>query len=110
MSESESSGESDVDKATESGEEEDHDINSLDGECEGYRLIDMKILQRVIASQLICKVCKGKVSMREISRKGLASEFVFVCNRCKDNNSFNSCPMIPNRTGQKLSPVASVNR
>lgn len=87
--------------------EEDGDVVT-DEVLEGYRLIDVDILAKNISTQLSCKSCGQDVTLLELSRKGLASEFVFHCvnKRCDNQTPFPSSPII--QVGNLK--VSSVNR
>ena len=68
----------------------------LEQQLEGYRLIDVDILNRNVSSQLKCKFCGGDVSLHEIERKGLGCNFAFLCTskKCDKQQAFPSCPII----------------
>ena len=53
----------------------------------GYKLFDVRILEKVMAESCICKYCKkarGKLTIKENNRarKGLAECVIFSCNYC----------------------------
>lgn len=104
-----SSSSSSESESSDSGEEDEEDGDvEIDDRLEGYRLIDVNILNRNIAAQLSCKFCGQDVSLHEIGRAGLASEFSFQCEnkRCNSQQPFLSCPPIEAGNLQ----ISSVNR
>lgn len=90
-------------------EEEGTCTNLFDSQPEGFRFIDIEILNQNISDQLCCKYCKRKVTLCEVSRKGLGSEFAFLCSNktCDKQTTFFSCPVQPNGN---LPPIRTVNR
>ena len=61
------------------------DCTSISTCTSGFRLIDIEILNQSISEQLSCKFCQGHVMIKEVSRTGLHSEFIFTCKnlQCK---------------------------
>lgn len=103
---SESEVENDPSDSEDEGEE-DGDLIS-DVVLEGYRLVDIELLNKNISAQLCCKLCGHAVRLLEVSRKGLGSKFAFSCDnkRCDTQEAFSSCPLI--QVGGL--EVSSVNR
>lgn len=99
---------SDETELSDSESEDNDETVIIEQELDGYRLIDIAILNQNVSSQLACTFCHGSVQLLEVKRKGLGSELAFHCENpaCNRQRSFPSCPQI---TAGNLS-VHSVNR
>ena len=61
--------------------------------AEGYKLIQMDLLQKCLQRAVICKNCFSRRSKMELfhnpgSKKGLAEELIFKCNMCHHESKF----------------------
>lgn len=76
-------------------EEIDVDLSEV-SQTQGYRLIDLTILNQNVQSQLVCRFCQNGVQLIEVKQAGLGSEFVFHCENsaCVSQTSFPSCPQM----------------
>ncbi len=69
----------------------DQEENCEDQSLSGSRIIDMTILSDNIKSQLVCKLCKGNVQLKEFKSQGLGSTLQFACvNNC-NTRPFTTC-------------------
>jgi hypothetical protein len=51
-----------------------------DGKGNGYRIVDLDILDMALMNSVVCKTCKvGSVSLKERPKAGWATELCFVC-------------------------------
>ena len=82
-------------------------IKELNASCQGYRLIDLCILQDVFAG-LNCPECveQGTLFIDEVheKQKGLASNLVLLCGECDYKNDFYT-----SKTVEKCSAKQGVN-
>ena len=85
---------SDADSSTES------DIE--DGDCTGFRLIDLLCLQQLLSICACCSSCHGPIILTEVGREGLASRLELSCADCGESRS--------EFMSQKFSRVWEVNR
>lgn len=68
---------------SDSSDASDECVDSTDPLTSGYRLVDLAVLQSIMLSVAICKVCKtGELALKESCRSGLASTLVFICRSC----------------------------
>ena len=51
-----------------------------DGKGNGFRILDVDILDKALIDSVVCKMCKvGNVSLMERPKAGWATELCFVC-------------------------------
>lgn len=62
----------------------------------GYRLVTWSFLQD-LCNGIICKECKGSVSIEEHDVRGLGFKLKIICSACESESLLKSCPMIGDR-------------
>ena len=93
--------ESDVDDM-ESGSDDSSSESSGDGASDGesassgYRFVDLKQLQLLLANAASCKVCCGDLVLEEVKREGLASTVQLTCMNCRQKTA----KTLANKCGQ----------
>ena len=55
--------------------------------AEGYKLMDVKLLEKLLSNSCICKICNKKMGKMEIledtvARKDLCEKLIFRCRNC----------------------------
>ena len=109
---------SDSSSSSDSTDDDDSDIDN-DSDCEdqeqrledevtGNRIIDVEILSQNISTHLVCRYCSGSVYLCEIHRKGLKSQFAFMCT----NKECDMQEAFPSYAGIQVGnlSVSSINR
>ncbi len=81
-------------RSSSSDSDDDSDSDSYNKrEMNGYRIIDIGILNKAVTNNVVCRFCKAPVSLIETDCRGLGSTYNFVCNNnCEQLCSFPSCP------------------
>ena len=68
---------------------DDHDVEADDtNDLYGNRIVSLSALQRLVEKSCVCDKCKrGKLTITEVERHGLAPHIQFSCNSCSIQSS-----------------------